>query len=154
MWPMKPIEITLHPVDNLRLANLCGALDENIRQIEAGFDVLIRRRNERFSITGEKAQLTADTIRHFYAIARQPLSVDEIQLGLVQFLNAPVRRITRSAEGPVKLGMLQPGEYRELKKSEINALRNAAQHKSRSSEAPTLTAPRRPGPLRPRKEQG
>ena len=31
---MKPTEITLHPVDNLRLANLCGVLDENIRQIE------------------------------------------------------------------------------------------------------------------------
>ena len=53
-----------------------------------------------------------------------------------------------------RMCMLQPGEYRELKKSEINALRNAAQHKSRSSEAPTRTAPRRPGPLRPRKEQG
>ena len=65
-----------------------------------------------------------------------------------------VVRLRRTAEGPVKLGMLQPGEYRELKKSEINALRNAAQHKSRSSEAPTRTAPRRPGPLRPRKEQG
>ena len=36
-----------------------------------------------------------------------------------------VVRLRRSAEGPVKLGMLQPGEYRELKKSEINALRNA-----------------------------
>ncbi len=65
-----------------------------------------------------------------------------------------VVRLRRTAEGPVKLGMLQPGEYRELKKSEINALRNAAQHKSRSAEAPTRTAPRRPGPLRPRKEQG
>lgn len=65
-----------------------------------------------------------------------------------------VVRLRRTAEGPVKLGMLQPGEYRELKKSEINALRNAAQHKSHSSEAPTRTAPRRPGPLRPRKEQG
>ena len=50
-----------------------------------------------------------------------------------------VVRLRRTAEGPVKLGMLQPGEYRELKKSEINALRNAAQHKSRSSEAPTRT---------------
>ena len=65
-----------------------------------------------------------------------------------------VVRLRRTAEGPVKLGMLQPGEYRELKKSEINALRNAAQHKSRSSEAPTRTVPLRPGPLRPRKEQG
>ena len=30
-----------------------------------------------------------------------------------------VIRLKRSAEGPVKLGMLQPGEYRELKKSEL-----------------------------------
>ena len=37
-----------------------------------------------------------------------------------------VIRLKRSAEGPVKLGMLQPGEYRELKTSEISALRNAA----------------------------
>ncbi len=40
-----------------------------------------------------------------------------------------VVRLKRSAEGPVKLGMLQPGEYRELKKSEVSALRNAAQKK-------------------------
>ena len=38
-----------------------------------------------------------------------------------------VVRLKRSAEGPVKLGMLQPGEWRELKRSEVNALRNAAQ---------------------------
>ena len=40
-----------------------------------------------------------------------------------------VVRLKRSAEGPVKLGMLQPGEWRELKRSEVNALRNAAQQK-------------------------
>ena len=64
-----------------------------------------------------------------------------------------VVRLRRTAEGPVKLGMLQPGEYRELKKSEINALRNAAQRKGRSPEVPASAAPHRPGPLRPRKEQ-
>lgn len=37
-----------------------------------------------------------------------------------------VVRLKRSAEGPVKLGMLQPGQYRELKKSEVSALRAAA----------------------------
>jgi phosphate starvation-inducible PhoH-like protein len=97
----RPVEFALAPVDNTLLANLCGPLDENIRQIETGFDVVIRRRNERISITGEKAQLTADAVRHFYALAREPLSVDEIQLGLIEFLNAPVRRISsRNAEGP------------------------------------------------------
>ena len=37
-----------------------------------------------------------------------------------------VIRLKRSAEGPVKLGMLPPGEWRELKRSEVTALRNAA----------------------------
>lgn len=37
-----------------------------------------------------------------------------------------VIRLKRSAEGPVKLGMLPPGAWRELKRSEVAALRNAA----------------------------
>jgi len=94
----KPVDIAFAPVDNVLLANLCGPLDENIRQIETGFDVTIRRRNERFSISGEKAQLTADAIRHFYGMARQTLTVDEIQLGLIELTNAPVRRISRKAD--------------------------------------------------------
>jgi phosphate starvation-inducible PhoH-like protein len=97
----KPVAIALAPVDNVLLANLCGPLDENIRQIETGFDVVIKRRNERFSITGDKARLTADALLHFYGMARQALSVDEIQLGLIELLNAPVRRSSRKAEGPV-----------------------------------------------------
>ncbi|WP_374324205.1 PhoH family protein [Azonexus sp.] len=96
--PARPVEIALAPVDNAQLANLCGPLDENIRQIETGFDVVIRRRNERFSITGDQAQLTADALRHFYALAREPLSVDEIQLGLIELTNAPVRRVGAVAD--------------------------------------------------------
>ena len=37
-----------------------------------------------------------------------------------------VIRLRRNAMGAVKLGMLQPGEYRELAKRELNALRAAA----------------------------
>ena len=37
-----------------------------------------------------------------------------------------VVRLRRSAMGAVKLGMLQPGQYRELTKSEVSALRGAA----------------------------
>lgn len=58
-----------------------------------------------------------------------------------------VVRLKRSAEGPVKLGMLQPGEYRELKKSEISALRNAAQKKTRTPSTAKAGQPRRPGPI-------
>ena len=97
----KPVEIALAPVDNVLLANLCGPLDENIRQIETGFDVVIKRRNERFSIFGEKSRLTAEALQHFYGMSREALTVDEIQLGLIEMRNAPVRRISRKAEGPV-----------------------------------------------------
>ena len=47
-----------------------------------------------------------------------------------------VIRLKRSAEGPVKLGMLPPGEWRELKRSEVTALRNAAARASRPAAKP------------------
>ena len=76
----------LAPVDNRALANLCGPLDANLRQIEAALDVTIGRRGADFSITGEKAQAAhgARAIQRFYADAAKPLSVDDIQLGLVE----------------------------------------------------------------------
>ena len=40
----KPVEVTLSPVDNQRLATLCGAFDENLRQIEIALDIVISRR--------------------------------------------------------------------------------------------------------------
>lgn len=95
------MNVVLAPVNNLLLANLCGPLDENIRQIESAFDVTIQRRNERFSVRGENAQRTADAIRHFYGMARELLTLDEIQLGLIELINAPVRRLSRTAGGPV-----------------------------------------------------
>lgn len=60
-----------------------------------------------------------------------------------------VVRLKRNAEGPVKLGMLAPGTYRELKKSEITALRNAALRAKRPA-APVVSPPHRPGPLKNR----
>lgn len=40
-----------------------------------------------------------------------------------------VARLKRTSVGPLKLGMLQPGEWRELKPSELIALRNATSKK-------------------------
>ena len=40
-----------------------------------------------------------------------------------------VARLKRSSIGPVKLGMLKPGAYRELKPDELRALRNAISKK-------------------------
>ncbi len=85
----KSLEVTLQPLDNERLANLCGPLDENLRQIEAAFDIAIGRRGEHCRLTGDTAaiRLAAEALEHFYQAARQPLSIDDIQLGLVEIRN-------------------------------------------------------------------
>ena len=82
----KGMDFVLHPLDNEQLANLCGPLDENIRQIETAYDVTIARRGEHCRISGETAaaRLAGHALLHFYALAKVPLSIDEIQLGLVE----------------------------------------------------------------------
>lgn len=82
----KPVELTLTPLDNRALANLCGTLDENLRQIETALTVTIARRGAHFTVQGEPTQTEQATqvLQQFYAQAHNPLSVEDIQLGLVQ----------------------------------------------------------------------
>jgi phosphate starvation-inducible PhoH-like protein len=85
-------EVAFKPVDNARLAALCGPLDAHLRQIETALDVSIARRGERFSIAGprEKASQAAQALRRFYDRAgREELSVEDIQLGLVEISHQP-----------------------------------------------------------------
>ena len=93
--PPKPkaVDLLLSPVHNTQLANLCGALDENLRQIETALDVTIARRGERFTIRGERSQtaLASEALQAFYARAKASLTVDEIQLGLIELINRPGR---------------------------------------------------------------
>ena len=81
-----PLEVDFQPVDNVRLANLCGVLDENLRQVEAALDVTISRRGERFNVHGREAQarLAIRALENFYERARHALSLDEVQLGLIE----------------------------------------------------------------------
>jgi phosphate starvation-inducible PhoH-like protein len=77
-------EIDFKPVDNHRLASLCGPMDENLRQMEAALDVVIRRRGSRFSISGARANEGISVLEYFYNKAGNELSLDDIQLGLVE----------------------------------------------------------------------
>jgi phosphate starvation-inducible PhoH-like protein len=85
----QPVEISFSPADNQRLAHLCGALDENLRQIETVLDVTISRRGEHFSLRGKSAQtsLAAEALRNFYGQAQHHLSVEQIQLGLIEVMS-------------------------------------------------------------------
>ena len=80
----RPLELVLSPVDNQRLANLCGAMDENLRQIETALDVTIARRGEKFTLRGAQAARAAEVLKKFYGEARRSLTVDDIQLGLIE----------------------------------------------------------------------
>jgi len=72
------------PLDNTRLAHLCGPLDENLRQISAALDVTIFRRGEKFIISGHNAERALALLEQFYLVAKKPVSVDEVQLALVE----------------------------------------------------------------------
>jgi len=82
----KPVEVTLSPVDNQRLATLCGAFDENLRQIEIGLDITIARRGEHFVLKGQPRQTArgAEVLERFYNQAKRGLTIDDVQLGLVE----------------------------------------------------------------------
>lgn len=93
------MEITLTPEDNIRLANLCGALDENIKQIETALEVSINRRGSAFNITGklDHTRLAAQLIENFYIRAKKPVELEDIQLGLVEIDKLSPEDVTTTA---------------------------------------------------------
>ncbi|AOR68778.1 phosphate starvation-inducible protein PhoH [Burkholderia stabilis] len=84
MKTAQPLEFIAPRDDNARLANLCGPLDENLRQIEQALDVTLARRGHRITVRGRGAKLALAALENFYNRARDPLSVDDIQLALVE----------------------------------------------------------------------
>ena len=78
------VEVRLEPLDNRRLARLCGALDANLRQIETALDVTIARRGPKFTVRGMHAGRAAQALEHFYSRATAELSIDDVQLGLAE----------------------------------------------------------------------
>ena len=63
--------LTLKPQDNIRLAKLCGTLDENLRQIESYMQVEISNRGNNFIIKGteESVPKTSELIERLYSMA-------------------------------------------------------------------------------------
>lgn len=71
--------------DNTHLANFCGPLDENLRQIAVAYDVQLRRRGEHVMIEGKNADQAAEAVRWFHNRAvHKAINLDDIQLGLVE----------------------------------------------------------------------
>jgi len=82
--PTPPSYFIPEPLDNTRLAHLCGPLDENLRQISAALDVTIFRRGEKFIVSGTNAERAVELLERFYAVADKVVPIEEVQLALVE----------------------------------------------------------------------
>jgi len=82
--PTQPSYFIPEPIDNTRLAHLCGPLDENLRQISAALDVTIFRRGEKFIVSGTNADAAVGILARFYAVANKVVPIEEVQLALVE----------------------------------------------------------------------
>ena len=97
--------------DNSRLANLCGSLDEHLREIEEAMGVLITRRHEMFRIEGPKAaaERTAQLLDTLYEAARRTIAPQALQLALVEAVTAigPIlRKKVAAAEPPPEAALV------------------------------------------------
>jgi phosphate starvation-inducible PhoH-like protein len=82
--PTQPSYFVPEPLDNTRLAHLCGPLDENLRQISAALDVTVFRRGEKFIVSGANAARAVELLERFYAVANKVVPIEEVQLALVE----------------------------------------------------------------------
>jgi phosphate starvation-inducible PhoH-like protein len=79
------MELVLKPEDNRRLANLCGALNQNIQQIEKRLGVEIANRAYNFSIKGDPRPVQAATMllqKLYSASLKRPITADQIHLSM------------------------------------------------------------------------
>ncbi len=72
------------PLNNSRLAHLCGPLDEHLRAIERALDVKIAHRHEQFKVDGPKAKASRamEVLQALYEQAARPVLPATVQLML------------------------------------------------------------------------
>jgi phosphate starvation-inducible PhoH-like protein len=89
--PSRHLAITLQPPDKQLLQNLCGPQDENLRHIEASFNVAIARRGWHLRISGnaDLSTLAAELIQTLYTEAIEPLSLSVLQQKLIKMRRRP-----------------------------------------------------------------
>ncbi len=125
---MNDLQFSLEPTDNARLARLCGAFDENLRQVEVALEVAIARRGEHFSVQGEPRQieLARQVLQDFYRDAKHELSLEQLQLGLIEAMK--VNREPEPQADFVPLLMTRRAEVRGRTARQNDYLQAIQQH--------------------------
>jgi phosphate starvation-inducible PhoH-like protein len=133
--PVQPFYFIPEPLDNARLAHLCGPLDENLRQISAALDVTIFRRGEKFIVSGSNAERAVQILEQFYAVANKVVPIEEVQLALVEQRAGLAGVAEQHAEAPfVEPDIASPvlktrrSDLRGRTPHQIRYLRNVLEH--------------------------
>jgi len=119
------LDIAFEPVDNARLSNLCGAFDENLRQIETALEVSIARRGERFTVSGAQAQVARNVLERFYLEAKHDITLERLQLGLIEAMKP---RMPDADSESVPLLMTRKAEVRGRTARQNEYLQAIQQH--------------------------
>lgn len=96
----------LSPVDNERLANLCGPLDEHLRQVEKRIGVEISNRGNNFRLTGpaESTTIAEQLIRDLYeSTEEETLSPQRVHLFLQEATHELPTEKDKSSEVFIKI---------------------------------------------------
>ncbi len=78
-------DLRLEPADNLRLANLCGPLNQHLHQLERRLNVSIANRGNAFRVTGEAqpALAASELLKRMYAVTEdEALTAERVHLFL------------------------------------------------------------------------
>ncbi len=110
------IDIVLSPEDNQRLSNLCGQLDQNLRQIERRLGLEINNRGNHFRLIGEPdaTRACAEVLQGLYATADQEVLTPELvhlylqESGIEEMLREDVERDVPEVVIKTKRGMIRP----------------------------------------------
>lgn len=121
--------------DNHRLANLCGPLDQNLRQIEQALQVKITRRSGTLSVQGDKTQsrLAIALLNHFFEKSMQAIHTQDIELALVELKNTNQLASQQTAvpmagqEDPLVL-RTKKGDLRPRTDGQKTYIRNVLEH--------------------------
>jgi phosphate starvation-inducible PhoH-like protein len=128
--PNSPVQLrhTFSPPDNARLAQLCGPLDENLRQIEVAFDVRLSRRADTVSIEGESAaaRRALDLLQTLWGRADARFSLEDIQLELVQAAQGQRPKLTAADDEPALYTRRESLHGRTP--NQVQYIRNILQH--------------------------
>lgn len=82
--------IDLEPANNLRLANLCGPMNEHLREIEKRLGVEITHSSNQFKVTGDASVVirVTELLKDLYQVTeKQTLNAELVHLNLQQAIN-------------------------------------------------------------------